>query len=461
MNSSKRSRQNSLRKWHLIQQEKNRRQARQDPNAFLELVLSQPDKPFRQAMIHKELQDFLTRNPRALIELPRDHGKSTQVCARVLWELGRQPNLRIVLVCGNEKIALERSGFIRQQLQTNPWLFPLFPHLRPGRPWGTKCFHIAGQRARIGPSVTALGIGAGSTGVRADLLICDDIVDVKSLYSARERRRVESYFRENLMNLLEPQGRLWNLFTPWHQDDLNARLKASSAYAHFRRAIDEDLTPLWPEHWPRERLLQRRREIGTIPFARAYHLKPLVEADTLILLKWIRFRERDKSYSKIVLAIDPAISTTAQADCSALVVLGLRDNREMDCLEALGRRIRPPELIELIRQFDALWKPDAILFEQNGAFRAVFEMLQSQAGFAGRLIGITQSVSKLARVQAFSVLVETGRFYLRGQNNEVSPEQKPLFDEMISFPLGDHDDLLDAAAMAAQWLSTKTELRVW
>jgi len=29
---------------------------------------------------------------RALVELPRDHGKSVQVCIRVLWELGRRPS---------------------------------------------------------------------------------------------------------------------------------------------------------------------------------------------------------------------------------------------------------------------------------------------------------------------------------------------------------------------------------
>ena len=42
-----------------------------------------------------DLNVFLSRHPRALIELPRDHGKSTQICARAIWELGHDPSLRI------------------------------------------------------------------------------------------------------------------------------------------------------------------------------------------------------------------------------------------------------------------------------------------------------------------------------------------------------------------------------
>ena len=41
-------------------------------------------------------------------------------------------------------------------------------------------FSIRRPAEVIGPSVTAFGVGAASTGTRADLLICDDIVDVIS-----------------------------------------------------------------------------------------------------------------------------------------------------------------------------------------------------------------------------------------------------------------------------------------
>jgi hypothetical protein len=68
------------------------RQARIDPSMFLRYLL--------MARVHRELQNPLSTNRQALVELPRDHGKTTQVCRRVLWELGA--SLRIKIVCASE-----------------------------------------------------------------------------------------------------------------------------------------------------------------------------------------------------------------------------------------------------------------------------------------------------------------------------------------------------------------------
>ena len=132
---------------------------------------------------------------------------------------------------------------------TNPRLRLVFPHLRPTRPWRADAFTIRRPSEVIGPSVAAVGVGAASTGRRADVLVCDDIVDVRALRSRAERDRVKAFFHENLMNLLEPGGRCWNLFTPWHKDDLNSVLKGNPAFAHFRRAVSDNLEPVWPERW--------------------------------------------------------------------------------------------------------------------------------------------------------------------------------------------------------------------
>ena len=52
--------------------------------------------------VHVELQRMLSQEQHALVELPRDHGKSTQVCGRILWELGRNPALRVKIICATD-----------------------------------------------------------------------------------------------------------------------------------------------------------------------------------------------------------------------------------------------------------------------------------------------------------------------------------------------------------------------
>ena len=121
-----------------------------------------------------------------------------------------------------------------------------------------QAFTVARGPGILGPSVAAFGIGAASTGTRADLLICDDVVDVKALYSRAQRDRVTEDFTNNLFNLLEPTGRFWGLSTPWHAQDLNARLKANPSYNLFRHAIGPNLEPVWEEKWSSAALAARR-----------------------------------------------------------------------------------------------------------------------------------------------------------------------------------------------------------
>src|SRR6185437_4774807 len=153
-----------------------------------------------------------------------------------------------------------------------------------------------------------------------------------------ERNRVADYFHDNLMNLLEPDGRFWGLFTPWHRDDLNARLKRNESFALYRRAIDENLQPVWPEKWPTAKLQARRDEIGATAFARGYRLLPVADEETPIRGEWIRFWECSEEYEMVLLSVDPAVSTRAKGDASALVVLG-KIGAAIHVLEATALRV--------------------------------------------------------------------------------------------------------------------------
>src|SRR5260370_5519330 len=132
------------------------RLARQSPNEFAEFCfLDGSGQPLRQAAVHRALQDFLSQHPHALVELPRDHGKSVQACVRVLWELGRDPGLRVVLACASEALAAQRCRFLRDAVTTNERLRLGFPHLRPARPWRGNALPVPPPPRGLGPSVAA------------------------------------------------------------------------------------------------------------------------------------------------------------------------------------------------------------------------------------------------------------------------------------------------------------------
>jgi phage terminase large subunit-like protein len=436
--------------------------ARRSPSEFAQLCFRDPlGRPLRQGQVHRDLQDFLSGQRRALVELPRDHGKSVQACIRVLWELGRDPSLRVKVVCASDERAAERCRFLRDALREGGAVRMVFPHLRLAQPRGARAFTVRRPVEVIGPSVAAFGVGTASTGSRADLLVCDDVVDVRSLRSAAERRRVKAYFHENLLNQLEPDGRLWCLFTPWHMDDLNGALKANPAYALFRRAVGDDLEPVWPEKWARDRLEERRAEIGAAAFARAYRLQHIPEEEVVIRPEWVRFWKDQAAPDRVVLSVDPAVSSRRGSDFSALVVVG-RVGNEVRVLEATARRVAVPELIGLIDDADARWKPDVILFESNAAFEGIRELMVRQARFGPKVKAVVQTRDKASRVHGLSVPVENGTFRLKGgRPGQVEASQRGLFEELTTFPFGEHDDLLDAAATGTAYLLDRPEPRVW
>src|SRR5262249_41110872 len=159
----------------------------------------------------------------------------------------------------------------------------------------------------------------------------------------------------------------------------------SSAYALFRRAVGDDLSPVWQEKWPRERLEERRDEIGPISFARAYRLVAVADDIALIRSEWIQFWSEPADYQRVILAVDPAVSVKSSADASALVTLGHTATNQFHCLEAIARRVSTPDLVQLIDDADRRWRPDVILFESNAAFAGIKDVLVKHARFGPKI----------------------------------------------------------------------------
>ena len=101
----------------------------------------------------------------------------------------------------------------------------------------------------------------------------------------------------------------------------------------------------------------------------------------------------------VVLSVDPALSTHARADRSALVVLA-KCGGEVRCLDAIARRVATPDLVSLIGRVDQLWSPSVILFEGNGAFRGIADLMTRQAAFGPKVRQVQQSRDKGSRVAA-------------------------------------------------------------
>lgn len=74
-----------------------------------------------------------------------------------------------------------------------------------------------------------IGIGGSLTGKHADIVITDDIINLKDRQSQAERERTRAAYME-LQNIRNPGGRIINTGTPWHKDDAFSLMPPPTVY---------------------------------------------------------------------------------------------------------------------------------------------------------------------------------------------------------------------------------------
>jgi len=435
--------------------EKLRRRLRTDPNAFIQFAFrDQNGTPMVQAYFHREWQTLWSDEAFALIVAPRNHGKTTQLMARVVWELGKNPNLRIKIVCQSDKKAKERLYEIQQALESNPRVRWVFPELRPADKgeWSKHAFYVQRTGQARDPSVEAAGVLSSATGGRADLIIYDDIVDRRNaLQFPRLRIQVTQSYRDDWTNLLEPDGRSWYICTLWHKEDLTHELIREGSYAVKRYAINANMDPIWPKVWPREKLKQRRNKIGRIAFDRGFRNIPLSGDLVMVDPDWVHFEpiERMPDNLLTVVAFDLAISKKTRADYFAWCVLGLsRKKRKIYVLDAGRRKLtflkQARMVVEQWRKWNASW----VVIETIGYQEALAQYLDDTVIMP--VHGFKPKTDKEARLEAVTPYMETGRVLFAShldpdaEDSVVSMVKGDLVTELMEFPLYGTDDMVDA-----------------
>ena len=78
--------------------------------------------------------------------------------------------------------------------------------------------NLASNDPRGTPQLQAIGCGASITGKHFDRIFTDDIVNVEDRVSKAEREKTKIAYQE-LQNIKNRGGRIYNTGTPWHKDD--------------------------------------------------------------------------------------------------------------------------------------------------------------------------------------------------------------------------------------------------
>jgi len=222
--------------------------ARRDVNIFIERVMKdQTGRPLMQAPIHRSWQRFIDhcrqQCKHAMIIAPWGHGKTIQVLGRALWELSRNPNLRIKLVCCDDRLATDRVQTLARYIEGDPDFQAVFPDIRPdpAGSWAQQRLDVIRSAPLPDASVEAKGILSSGIGGRTDLLIVDDPHDLRTgVLEPSRRQAVIGTFHNVWLSRLEPTGQCIYIATVWHEEDLTHVLAQNPSFGVLAQAISED-----------------------------------------------------------------------------------------------------------------------------------------------------------------------------------------------------------------------------
>lgn len=171
---------------------------------------------------HHRMTDFLTDvlnngNHRGLLMAFRHSGKSTIVGIFATCVLFMRPQTRILILSAQTHQAARMVMHIRNILENHPWCQDMIPKNR--REWAENKITVNRPIGIREPSVVCQGIYGNITGMRADLIICDDVEVPNTCNTARKRAVLRERLRE-LDFVLSPNGAMIYIGTPHTLDTI-------------------------------------------------------------------------------------------------------------------------------------------------------------------------------------------------------------------------------------------------
>lgn len=96
--------------------------------------------------------------------------------------------------------------------------------------------NLAANDPRGTPQLVAMGCGGSITGKHFDRIFTDDIINVDDRTSKAERERTKTVYQE-LQNIKNRGGRIFNTGTPWHKDDAFTLMPPAKKYDCYETGL--------------------------------------------------------------------------------------------------------------------------------------------------------------------------------------------------------------------------------
>lgn len=443
--------------------------------------------------LEKFMQDVAEgKSPRLMLFMPPRHGKS-QIASKdyPAWVLGHHPEWEIISASYAVNLPIGFSRYIRDRLKSPEYQAVFETRLRPDSQGVEEWQTTEGGRYR------AAGVEVGITGTGAHILIIDDpIKDYQEAQSETVRENAYNWYTSTARTRLAPGGGVLLIQTRWHDADLAGRLitdQAALIEAGVPRdeiddwevisypAIadyDEYLFPdgsiqispssvpegarllrpageaLHPDRYPTKELRKIRNTTPPVQWNALYQQNPVPDSGEYFTSDMFRFYNGLPGIADeytYFMAWDLAIGEKTQNDWSVGIVGALAANNDIYILDMVRDRMGTYEIVKAMIGMAKKYPLMQVIGIEDGHISKTLWPVMKEAMARDKVMisrdeNLKPVTDKLLRARPLQAKMQLGQILLPQGQPWVNRAQH----EMLRFPNGQHDDIVDAMAWIAR-----------
>lgn len=448
---------------------------------------------------HEEVIRWWTREEaksHQLLLFPRDHQKSRLIAYRVVWELTKDPTLRVLYISSTANLAEKQLSFMKSiftsDIYRRYWPQHVHADVSKRSRWTTSEIALDHPQRRIekvrDPSIFTAGLTTTITGMHCDIAVMDDVVVHENATNNEGREKVKSQY--SLLSSIEgANAREWVVGTRYHPADLYNDLMSMSQdiydengdltgtepiYEIYEKAVEDRGDGTGEFLWPRQqrkdgkwfgfdqKILAKKRGqyLDRGQFRAQYYNDPSDPDNVPVTKDKFQYYERkflrqENGYwyfrgnrLNVFAAVDFAFSLNKKADYTAIVVVGIDSENQIYVLDI--DRFRTDRISEYFEHL--------LLLSNKWGFRK----LRAETTVAQAVI--VRQIKDLIRENGLAIVVDEYRPVGRSKQERISATLEPRYDNMMIWhykggecqtleeELGTrnppHDDVIDALAAA-------------
>lgn len=396
--------------------------------------------------IAETIQDFISgKFDRLLIKMPPRHSKTQSSTIRLAaYMMEMYPEDNVLITSYNERMARRFSRMSRNIYSSRN---KMDKNKTAADEW----------QSEEGGVCMARGTGNAPTGQGFSVLCIDDpVANREQAESKTYRDNVWDWYTSDLLTRLEPGGKVLITMTPWNEDDLSVRaVEAEPDKWHILDlpAICEDADDiigrsigeaLWPERYNIDDLLRIKKVIGDYAFQSLYQVNPTPKEGSFIKIHNLKYIDAlPNNLTKIVRSWDLA-ATENDGDFSAGIKMGIDADKNIYIIDVVRGQWSPDVRDKWIKNTADLDGRINITIPEDPGAAGKFQAQYLFRVLAGHNINkIKPTGKKEIRAEGVASQINAGNVYILK-----APWNREFVEELRTFPLGKHDDQVDAMSDA-------------